>query len=204
MNGLVPELTAPRPADKAVWTVSNLLSALRGGLAFVVFSLLGGLPETRNAVLLLIVLAYLSDLADGYLARKNRAMTDLGRIIDPLADKIFVTLTALGLVWHGSLPAWFAGCAIARDVLIFGAGAVMKARTGAVMPSTMTGKVAVVSVGLVLVTTLFRREFGDTAYGFLVGGSLVLMVASLVVYSRRALALLALRAGRAPGAQRAD
>lgn len=74
--------------------------------------------------LLLFAVAAVSDGIDGYLAKRFNWVSDLGRALDPLADKILLVAVFLALTWQGLVPVWLATAAIARDVLI-SAGAII-------------------------------------------------------------------------------
>jgi cardiolipin synthase len=76
-----------------------------------------------GAALLLFAVAALSDGVDGYLAKRFNWVSELGRALDPLADKILLVAVFLSLTWQGLVPVWLATAAIARDVLI-SAGAI--------------------------------------------------------------------------------
>jgi cardiolipin synthase (CMP-forming) len=170
---------------QSMWTISNLISAMRLLLGLPVFLLLREPWANRWWVLLLFLLAYVSDLADGYIARKSGTVTDAGKIIDPLADKVFVLLAALGLLVAHTIPLWYVACVVARDITIFTAGTLLRRRTGIVAASNMTGKAAVVSIGLVLMASLFRGVFDSFLYTLLLLVSLALMAASLIAYGQR-------------------
>ena len=73
----------------------------------------------RSWVYGLALMAYISDLLDGYIARKRNEITEWGKILDPLADKIFVGLTCIALLSIGQLSIWYIALVIGRDVLIF-------------------------------------------------------------------------------------
>lgn len=64
--------------------------------------------------------AALSDGLDGYLAKRNHWTSDLGRFLDPLADKLLLVAVFLACAWNGLVPAWLAAAAIARDLMIGG------------------------------------------------------------------------------------
>jgi cardiolipin synthase len=67
---------------------------------------------------LLFAVAAMSDGIDGYLAKRFNWVSDLGRSLDPLADKILLVAVFISLTWQGLVPVWLATAAIARDVLI--------------------------------------------------------------------------------------
>ena len=104
-----------------VWTLPNLLSFFRIGIIPVLVYLLtftDRLSATLAALLFLI--ASITDYFDGYLARRNRSVSDLGKILDPLADKLMVAsalimLAAMDRPGQPSVPAWLVVVIIARE-----------------------------------------------------------------------------------------
>lgn len=104
--------------------IPNLLCVLRMVLAVpVVWTLVEGYFAWT---LLIFFVAALTDGLDGYLAKRLNCETELGKLLDPVADKLllvsaFVTLTAIGLV-----PLWLAVAVVARDLVIGGGAAVYR------------------------------------------------------------------------------
>ena len=94
----------------------------------------------RVAALVLYILAAVTDWADGHIARKYNLVTNFGKIMDPLADKLLVTAPMLCLVEQGVFPAWCAMLIIAREFMITGLR-VVAAADGTVIAATMWGKV---------------------------------------------------------------
>lgn len=167
-------------------TISNGLSALRALLTIpLVVLLLDGVATNRLAILGIAVLAYGSDLLDGWLARTLRQESDLGRILDPLADKIFVGAGAIALLVAGAIPLWFGVLVLARDLVIFAGGLWLRARTGVLVQSTMLGKFAVVAIAVVLVASLFRSDMNTTTFTLLQLIALGFIAASLTTYGQR-------------------
>ena len=74
----------------------------------------------RIAAVVLAMLAGLTDLLDGYLARKFHWVSDFGALMDPLADKIFVTGTMLMAVEYMIIPAWIAIAVLFREFMVTG------------------------------------------------------------------------------------
>lgn len=70
----------------------------------------------------LAVFAGISDLLDGYLARRFGWVSRFGRILDPLTDKLLLVSTTLALAWLGHLPWWLVGLVVLRDLVIVGGG----------------------------------------------------------------------------------
>jgi CDP-diacylglycerol--glycerol-3-phosphate 3-phosphatidyltransferase len=104
-----------------VWTLPNLLSFFRIGIIPVLVYLLtftDGVSAALTAALFLI--ASVTDYFDGYFARRNRSVSDLGKILDPLADKLMVLsvlimLAAMDRPGEPSVPAWLVVVIIARE-----------------------------------------------------------------------------------------
>lgn len=80
--------------------------------------------EAYGPALLLFSLAGLSDALDGFLAKRYGWTSELGGLLDPLADKILLIGAILTLAWLGELPVWLAVLVVARDGIIVG-GAVL-------------------------------------------------------------------------------
>ncbi|MBO7329688.1 MAG: CDP-diacylglycerol--glycerol-3-phosphate 3-phosphatidyltransferase [Lentisphaeria bacterium] len=74
----------------------------------------------RLSAVILALLAGLTDLLDGYLARKYHWVSDFGALMDPLADKIFVTGTMLMAVEYRIIPAWIAIAVLFREFMVTG------------------------------------------------------------------------------------
>ena len=100
-----------RPRD-----IPNLITVMRLLLVAPILWLL--LQENYPDALALFVLAGISDLVDGFLAKTYGWTSELGGILDPLADKLLLVGTLLVLGWQGEIPAWLVIIAIARDAII--------------------------------------------------------------------------------------
>ena len=92
-----------------------------------------------TTALAIFVVASLTDWLDGYLARKWNQITDLGKLLDPLADKVLVTAALFYLVHRGSLPMWMAIVMVSRDFLITGLRTIAASK-GLVIPADRAGK----------------------------------------------------------------
>jgi len=123
----------------------NKLSLLRMGLIPVVVALL--LPVdpvcTRIAAVVYAIAAF-TDFLDGYIARKQQIVTDFGKFIDPVADKL-LNLSALIMLSHqGLLPAWAVVVILARELLVDGLRMVAVGQ-GRVIAAGKLGKIKTVS-----------------------------------------------------------
>jgi CDP-diacylglycerol--glycerol-3-phosphate 3-phosphatidyltransferase len=169
-----------RTSDR-ILTVSNAVSFLRLLLALPVsITIING---ERTLALILMLSAYFSDLLDGFIARKTNTVSEWGKIIDPLADKIFVGIVILVMFSKGMIPLWFLLVVALRDLIIFFGGILVKRRFDVVLPSNWWGKAAV----LIISITLFLAVIGVSHDVFVLsmGASSVLGAISLFVYTAR-------------------
>ncbi|HXN06099.1 MAG TPA: CDP-diacylglycerol--glycerol-3-phosphate 3-phosphatidyltransferase [Nitrospiria bacterium] len=85
------------------------------------------------------LVASLTDFLDGYLARKRGEVTDFGKIMDPVADKLLIISALILLVYHQRVEAWIAVILIGREMAVTGLRAVVS-REGVIIPADKWGK----------------------------------------------------------------
>ncbi len=163
------------------WTLSNALSALRMLLVIpAAFTLSSGM---RVETIGIFILATITDILDGYLARRLNEVSDLGKILDPLADKIFIGVVVAVMLMEGMLPLWFVALVIGRDLAIFAGGIMIERKTGVVLPSNYPGKIAVLILSATLL--LIVAGAGESVTTAMMWLSLALLAVSLLLYLRR-------------------
>jgi CDP-diacylglycerol--glycerol-3-phosphate 3-phosphatidyltransferase len=169
---------------KEIFTISNGLSFFRLLLAIPFWFVLENLDVGRSSLyaLGLCVLAYLTDISDGFLARKLDEVTEFGKVIDPFADKIVVGVIILKLFLLNKIPAYYFIMVAARDILIFAGGIFITRKIGRVLPSNILGKITVVFIGAFILFTFVNCSKENFFYLFFYFGSIVLIFASLIAY----------------------
>lgn len=176
------------------WTISNFLSALRLLLAIPIAILVSSAaPEQRLFGVMLILIAVLSDIFDGMLARKLNQVTEFGKIIDPLADKIGVAIVAVVLAQQGRLPVWFLLLLIVRDMLIFLGGMYIKKVKGILLQSNLVGKLAVVVVTTLAIVIVVDYPGSDWLKESLLVLSSLILGLSFILYVNRFIGIMKLQ-----------
>ncbi len=172
--------------EASVWTFSNLLSLARLLLTVPIAVLLAaGDHSSRTLAAVLIVVAILTDFFDGLVARKLGQVTEFGKIVDPLADKIAVGVVAWILAAKGSLPVWFLITILARDGLILLGGTYLKRTRGIVLQSNDAGKWAVTCLAVLLLFTILDIPGALWINQSLLAASTAMLVVSFGMYLRR-------------------
>ncbi|NUN70876.1 MAG: CDP-alcohol phosphatidyltransferase family protein [Bacteroidetes bacterium] len=169
-----------------IWTISNMLSMSRIVLMIpAMYYFVTPMQFHREIALLIILVAVATDALDGYVARIRNEVSEFGKIIDPLADKVSVAVVVVMLTIYGDIPLWFTLVVLGRDVIIFIAGLYVKRRTGIILPSLMSGKVAVSFLALTLVFPVLQYPSLDDVYHFFQWFTLALLAYSFTVYAQR-------------------
>jgi cardiolipin synthase len=116
------EVQETRVQTDRVLTIPNVLSMARlvGVPVFlwlVLWPVFGG-PKNDGWAIAILMASGISDYLDGKLARKWGQISRLGQLLDPLADRLFVLSTIVGLTWRGIMPWWLTAILLAREVFI--------------------------------------------------------------------------------------
>lgn len=125
-----------------VLTVPNVLSALRL-IGVPIFLWLILVPQADVWAVVVLALAGISDYLDGKIARKFNQISRVGQILDPLADRLYILATLVGLLIRGFIPIWLVVVLIGRDVILGITMLIIKQRTGLTgLPVHFLGKMA--------------------------------------------------------------
>lgn len=164
----------------------NKLTILRVILIipFVLCMLIPGFGAVGRYVAVgIFIIASMTDWLDGYLARKNNLVTNFGKFMDPLADKLLVGAAMICLVETGELPAWIVIIIISREFIISGFRLVAS-DNGVVIAASYWGKFKTVSQMLMIIMLIlnFNNGIYQTACTVITYIALILTVVSLVDY----------------------
>ena len=142
-------------------TTATKLTLLRVVMipAFMAVFLLG----YNWAALAIFILASVTDFVDGYVARHYNQVSDFGKFLDPLADKLLVTSAMLIFVQWGRMPSWAVMLVLTREFAISGLRMVAASK-GTVMAAAWSGKIktACTMVGLCLMMVFMNNPMVDT------------------------------------------
>ena len=136
------------------------------------------------AAAVIFAIASLTDGIDGHIARKYNMVTDLGKFLDPIADKLLVAAAMICLVELQEFPAWMAIVIIAREFIVTGLRIVAIGQ-GIVMAAEMTGKIKTVVQIIAVLTVLFFGNSGplQPLFGFSLGWWSMLIASLFTIYS---------------------
>ncbi len=180
-NSQVKELLKPENKSE-IWTISNILTSIRILLLpLIVYFFLQNTRRSQNIAFGLMILAALTDLSDGFLARKLNQKTNLGKVLDPIADKLGLFTIGLLLVIYRNMPVWLLIILVIRDLFyaIYGYSLLKR---GVVPEARLPGKLTTTSLALTFLFYLLKLRLLGTIFLYI---STALIVISVYDYSRR-------------------
>lgn len=138
----------------------NKLTILRIILtfAFIIFLFINGMAAKISALVIFLV-ASLTDVLDGFIAKRNNQITNFGKLMDPIADKILILSAFIAFVGIGIVQAWMVIIIVLREVLITGLR-VLALTNNKVIPADGAGKTKTVSQVVSIVIILILRTAG--------------------------------------------
>ena len=103
-------------------------------------------PEDRYSALTLLGAAMLTDAIDGPIARRRGEVSELGKLLDPIADKLLIDGTAVTLSIYRGFPWWISALFVARDLTILFGGVAIFRRNGEIVTANAAGKLTTVAL----------------------------------------------------------
>lgn len=187
-----PVRSSSDSASRRLATIPNLLSIAR--LCSVPLFLWLFISGREEAAVIVYGAGAWTDFFDGYIARRLDQVSAIGKLLDPLADRVFIVALAVALVATGGLPGWLAITIVARDVLLLSLWPLLERRKMARIAVNFTGKTATACllIGLTWLA-LAQTDWSVARVGEPVGLSFVIVGAILywvaaAMYARAAVA----------------
>ena len=177
----------------SAWNLANVLTVLRIALVpFFAWALLADGGHTTTGRLIataLFVVAAATDRLDGWLARRSGQVTDLGKLLDPIADKVLIGTALVLLSWLGDLPWWVTVIILVRELGITAMRFFLLRYV--VLPASRGGKLKTVlqsvAIGLYLLPLDALPSFVSVAAVIFMGAALVVTVVTGLDYARTGL-----------------
>lgn len=150
---------------------------------FLVALLVDGIPAGKWVALAIFIIASFTDMLDGKIARKYNLITNFGKFMDPLADKLLVSAALIALIPLGKIPAWIVIVIISREFIISGFR-LIASDNGIVIAASYWGKIKTVTqmVMIVLLIADFSNSIIDVLETVFIYLALALTVISLLDY----------------------
>jgi cardiolipin synthase len=167
MDGVVDKggqglgLDRGRPSSTAIVTLPNLITVVRLACLPLFLWLLFA-QEDREAAAWLLAALGITDWVDGYLARHLGQTSELGKILDPVADRLLFFVGAGGILIDGSVPVWFAVVVLIRELLVGGTTVVLAALGAKRIDVTWWGKAG--TFGLMVAFPLFLASHSEVSW----------------------------------------
>ena len=168
-----------------LFTWSNFISFSRIFVAFpIIYLHLQNNMQPTWGIGALVLYGIISDYLDGYIARKTNSISEWGKVLDPIADKVSALLLFVYTVWAGLIPLWFLVIEIVRDLLILSGSLYIQTTQGKVAMAVMSGKWSVNALAAYWMCAFFLPQIAWPQL-FFMGVSLTLMFLSFVDYLYR-------------------
>jgi cardiolipin synthase len=167
-----------RGDESRLLTVPNLLSGVR--LALVPLFVWLFVSGREEAAVVLYAVGASTDWLDGYIARRTGQVSELGRLLDPLADRVYIAALVVALTIRGVLPLWLSAGIVGRDALLLALFPFVDRRSIARIRVNLTGKTA--TALLLTGLTFLALSQTELAWGTAEEIGLTLMLAGFVLY----------------------
>lgn len=169
------------PALDRVWTVPNMISGVRIALIPIFAWLFSTGSHDRLAFVLAVVIGS-SDWVDGFVARRTGQVSRLGKLLDPVADRLAIVVLLLALVFRGTVPLVLAAVILLRDLLVSVAFPILEARGYPRLPVNRVGKLATALLFTGMGFAVASLAVSTNLQAFSLQTSRILLAAGAVLY----------------------
>jgi CDP-diacylglycerol--glycerol-3-phosphate 3-phosphatidyltransferase len=147
-----------------------------------------GIPITYLILDAIFIIAAITDKLDGYIARSRNQITNFGKFLDPIADKVLVIVAMIMLVEMGKLPAWIPSIVVFREFVVSGYRLIAVESGGKVIAASVWGKLKTVTQMIAIIFAfidlhpygaIFTEQLGT--YNFIINGITTLMMTVCVI-----------------------
>ena len=172
------EVMAKEEYSATLWNTPNALSFFRVAvIPFVVGFLFSPDPLSSFLAALFFFTASLTDLLDGYIARQQKSETAVGKLLDPLADKLLINSALIMLISLNRIPAWMVVLIVGREVAVTGLRGIATIQ-GLVIAASNWGKAKLVFQSMASIGLMLHYKYLGIDFHFL--GMLLLWIALAV------------------------
>lgn len=169
-------------AKREILNLPNTITLIRIGVVPFLFILLASPGEFWSLVLaILFVAASITDLVDGYIARKYELVTTMGKFLDPIADKLIVNTAMILMIPIGRIPAWIVAITIMRDLIVDGVRSISSSEGLYIQASRLGKQKTLAQIFAVTALMIHYPIFGIDAH--LVGTIILYIAFLLTIYS---------------------
>jgi len=143
-----------------------------------------GITYTSIILNIIFIIASITDKLDGYIARSRNQITNFGKFLDPIADKVLVIVAMIILVEMGRMPAWIPAIVVFREFIVSGYRLIAVENGGKVIAASIWGKLKTVTQMIaIIIAFIDSNSFGSFIFGNLTGVALVINIITTVMLS---------------------
>ena len=165
-------------------SIPNILSIFRICLVpvFIITYFLDG-HDTKTYAIIIYAVASFTDFLDGFLARKLKASSKLGKFLDPLGDKMMTVSALICITIDRLIPVWAVVVTVIKEILMTIGGLIVRKRNGAeIPPSNLLGKMSTVIFFLVCVALMLFKDIPRNVAVLLISVAVTFTFAALASY----------------------
>ncbi len=169
-------------AKRVIFNLPNTITLMRISVVPFLFVLLADPSEFWSLILaILFVAAAITDLVDGYIARKYQLVTTMGKFLDPIADKLIINTAMILMIPIGRIPAWIVAITIMRDLVVDGVRSIASSEGLFIQASRLGKQKTLAQIIAVTALLIHYPILGVDAH--LVGNIILYVAFVLTIYS---------------------